>query len=111
MAKAKQSGIVPSVEEFEAAKGEAPFIPGKAYLYAVPGGFLMRGWYVKPLGVGCHRFIGVDHMRNAGTVELPEMCRSGRGPQTQYTSSRWRTWNGCPIWWAPDDSVEAINVD
>lgn len=84
---------------------EAPeYEPGEAYQYAAPGGFLFVGRYCKPLSYGKHRFTDVRHMRNAGNVELPEMCKSGAGPQTAFTKSKWRYHDCTPIWVAPWDA-------
>jgi hypothetical protein len=88
------------------AEDEPAFTPGEWYQFAAPGGFLLFGRYVKELGFGAHRFENVRHMRNAGGVELPEMCRSGTGNETVLTQASWRHWNGTPIWWAPWDADE-----
>lgn len=84
--------------------GEPAFVVGQWYQFAAPGGFLLFGRYVRELGYGWHRFVEVRHMRHAGNVELPQMCRTGTGPQTRLTRAKWRHWNGVPIWCAPWDA-------
>lgn len=81
--------------------GVPDHVRGQRYLFAVPGGFTMFGWYVRELGMGQHRFARVRHMRNAGTVELTAMCRSGPGEQTVFTTEAWEYWDGTPLWEAP----------
>lgn len=85
---------------------EPAFVPGQIYMFAAPGGFLLFGRYVKELGYGAHRFADVRHMRHAGNVELPQMCKGGTGRETRLTQAKWRHWNGTPIWWAPWDAAE-----
>ena len=94
-------------ETIRAAEEEPDFVRGQFYMFAAPGGFTLFGRYVKPLGYGCHRFADVRHMRNAGNVELPQMCKSGTGHDTRLSQAKWRHWNGTPIWWCPWDAPEA----
>lgn len=90
----------------QSPEDEPAFVVGQFYQFAAPGGFLLFGRYVKELGYGCHRFADVRHMRNAGNVELPEMCMNGLGGNTVVTRFKWRHWNGTPIWWAPWDASD-----
>lgn len=83
----------------------------KWYQFALPGGFLMFGEFVKELPFGKVRFKNVRHMRNAGGVELPEMCASGTGPETVLTKSAWRYLNCTPIWSAPWDADKTPGGD
>jgi hypothetical protein len=81
--------------------GQAAFVPGQWYQFAVPGGFLMFGQYVRALGGGMHRMANVKHMRNAGQVELPAMVRDGLGRNTVTTKHSWPLWQGIVLWFAP----------
>jgi hypothetical protein len=91
-----------------ASDEDAPeFEVGEYYQYAAPGGFLFFGQYVKPLSYGKHRFANVRHLRNAGNVELPQMCKSGLGANTQVTKHKWRYHDCTPIWSAPWDAEAA----
>jgi hypothetical protein len=78
---------------------EPAFVPGRRYLFLAPGGFTLRGVYVRALGLGAHRFKNVSHMRNAGNREFAQICRQGIGKGV-WTSAFPRYWNGTPICWA-----------
>ena len=88
------------IDPNELDNGEPDFIVGDWYQFAVPGGFLMFGRYVRPLGYGMHRFANVKHLKNAGQIELPAMTLTGIGRETVLTDAAWKFWNGCPIWFA-----------
>lgn len=78
------------------------YIEGQWYMFAVPGGFLMFGRFIKKLGLGEVRMADVRHMRNAGDVELPAMCTTGSVTvETQLTKAKWPYWDGVPLWKAP----------
>jgi len=81
--------------------GLPAYTAGEWYMFATPGGFTMRGQYVRPLGYGMHRFVHVKHMRNAGGRELPELCQVGPSDQTVFTTFEWPIFSVCPIWSAP----------
>ncbi len=84
---------------------EAPeYEVGETYQIGAPGGFIFFGVYVKPLSYGKHRFAQVRHMRNAGNIELPQMCKSGTGANTVLTKHKWRYLDCTPIWNAPWDA-------
>jgi hypothetical protein len=89
---------------------EPALIRGQWYQFAVPGGFLMFGRFVKELGLGAVRFADVRHLRHAGQVELPAMCKTGFGAETKITTAKWRHWNGTPLWWAPIDNPNRLLV-
>jgi hypothetical protein len=76
------------------------FVPGAWYMFAAPGGFTLIGRYVRPLGLHAHRFEHATHLRNAGDLSLPTICKQGPGPKTVLVDPFPRYWNGTPIWWA-----------
>lgn len=80
-------------------------VKGQWYQFAVPGGFLMFGRFVRTLPSGMVRFADVRHLRNAGNVELPAMCAGEFSPTaTKIIKSKWPYWDGIPIWKAPIDN-------
>ncbi len=109
MARSKTTAATVDMEDadFREAMERPALVAGRWYLFAAPGGFTLFGAYVRELGYGQHRFIRVRHLRNAGTVELPEMCKSGLGRNTVVTTAKWGEWNGTPIWWTLWDAETA----
>lgn len=81
--------------------GMPAYVVGQWYQFAVPGGFLMFGRFVRALGGGRFRYANVRHMRNAGQVELPAMARTGPGKQTVLTKASWPIWQGVVLWESP----------
>lgn len=95
MGKRKQAGA----EAPAPVADEPALVPGRWYMWAAPGGFTLIGQYVRALGLSCHRFWHVTHLRNAGKLSLPEICAGGPGPQTVLVPAFPGGWNGTPIWW------------
>lgn len=77
---------------------EDAYVPGRWYLFAAPGGFTFVGRYVRPLGMGQHRFKDTAHLLNAGGLYLSQICESGPGPETQFVPAFPGFVQATPLW-------------